>query len=279
MQESGELQSMCSQGTERDLGTEQQPQNHTSRGSWLSQKKPLLAQRNTNSKLIPKMKRENKRRKEGRKEENCASPKSNTYLGTSWKPKEDNKAKYAWSRSSEAKWSSKLTGEPLGTSKEERLKSMLETFNCQWDRVHEEQVSRNKSIGSLHGSEASVQLSSVQPLSHVRLFAAPWTAARQASLMHGHNKEWWHKDTLVHRFLLGKIGYDAERSKMQEVIYLIYENYDWIIKLFQHQTASVFPKPDTTGDRWGLIFFPLLSCPNESPGRLDKNHLRVFYNQ
>ena len=189
-----------------------------------------------------------------------------------------NKAKHAWSRSREARWSSKLIGEPLGTSKEERLKSTLETFNCQWDGVHGEQVSRNKSIGSLHGSEASVQFSSVQPLSHVRLFAAPWTAALQASLMHGHNKEWWQKDTLVRRLLLGKIGYDAERPKMQEMIYLIYENYDWIIKLFQHQTASVFPKPDTTGDRWGLILFPLLSCPNESPGRIDKNHLRIFYN-
>ena len=33
MEESGELQSMRSQGTERDLVTEQPPQNHTSRGS------------------------------------------------------------------------------------------------------------------------------------------------------------------------------------------------------------------------------------------------------
>ena len=42
-----------------------------------------------------------------------------------------------------------------------------------------------KSIGSascLHCRKASVQLSSVQLLSHVQLFVTPWTAARQDSL-------------------------------------------------------------------------------------------------
>ena len=42
-----------------------------------------------------------------------------------------------------------------------------------------------KSIGSascLHCRKASVQLSSVQLLSHVQLFVTPWTAACQASL-------------------------------------------------------------------------------------------------
>ena len=34
---------------------------------------------------------------------------------------------------------------------------------------------------SVHSTNASVQFSSVQLLSHVRLFATPWTAARQAS--------------------------------------------------------------------------------------------------
>ena len=33
-----------------------------------------------------------------------------------------------------------------------------------------------------HPTEASVQCSSVQSFSHVRLFVSPWTAARQASL-------------------------------------------------------------------------------------------------
>ena len=36
---------------------------------------------------------------------------------------------------------------------------------------------------------AAEPVHSVQLLSHVRLFATPWTAARQAFLMDGHNKE------------------------------------------------------------------------------------------
>ena len=39
-----------------------------------------------------------------------------------------------------------------------------------------------KLINSLLGSLIHIQFSSVQSLSHVRLFATPWTAARQASL-------------------------------------------------------------------------------------------------
>lgn len=58
--------------------------------------------------------------------------------------------------------------------------------------------------------------------------------------------------------------------------------FKWLMKtiieslLFQNQTASVFPKSDSTGDRWGCILFPLSACPHESPGRIHKTTLGYF---
>ena len=44
------------------------------------------------------------------------------------------------------------------------------------------QLVHGRTDDGANGSNISVQFSSVQSLSRVRLFAAPWTAARQASL-------------------------------------------------------------------------------------------------
>ena len=85
--------------------------------------------------------------------------------------------KIAWKNISNLRYADDTT---LMAKSEEELKSLLmKVKKKNWLKI---QHSENEDHGILSHQFSSVQFSSVQSISHLRIFVTPWIASRQASL-------------------------------------------------------------------------------------------------